>query len=456
MGTSLIERITIPQEHTVRDAIQSHPLFKKLLRRSKELELGGAEFNGVVYEVQLRDLLRQGSELSRSGHSKLFALVDKASERIGVKVHARLFKAKGGGLENASICSKGSDVIVSFDNGILAALGDEESALAVVGHELGHFAFGHTEEVISREILSLHARVADAHGGAEEERFAKACIALSNDEGWDELVMLAYLCSQLSELNADRAGLVACRSFEACVRGDMILSGGPADHFGTYDPADFLKQAKQLIATGDIFDETDRYATHPLSPLRVLALEYFGNSDVYREISGEGSGKNRLEDFADLLPNIVPISLDVGGSRESGAASRVPASQPAGSSMTELEQNILAYLCMWFVIEADGKVTAAEEAYLERQIRPRAAADAALAAIDTSTDTSMDAQFKVLLDKARTLSGRSKGALIKRMIMAAKADRRIAAEEIETIREIAAAIDASELAERHIVNTWGG
>lgn len=58
-------------------------------------------------------------------------------------------------------------------------------------------------------------------------------------------------------------------------------------------------------------------------------------------------------------------------------------------------------------------------------------------------------KIKQLAEPSRAVSA------VKRMIKAAKAARRVTQEEIDRIRELAQAMDASARAEREIANVWG-
>ena len=142
------------------------------------------------------------------------------------------------------------------------------------------------------------------------------------------------------------------------------------------------------------------------------------------------------------------------GTRPNVSVTSAPSKKQA-SSMTELELNMLIYMCCAQVIGADGKTTPAERTFLELQIRPLGALDEMHRALDQVPDGQLSSELERLLTKAQTLPTRTKGALVKRMVKAAKADRRVVAEEIERIRELANAFGATEQAEREVGNVWG-
>lgn len=87
----------------------------------------------------------------------------------------------------------------------------------------------------------------------------------------------------------------------------------------------------------------------------------------------------------------------------------------------------------------DGKIVGVLDAPTTRQFVPFA----------------YDEEFRRLLERAKGVSPRTRTALVKRMINAAKADRRVTQEEIDRIRKLAQAMDATAQAEREIANVWG-
>lgn len=449
MPSEIVNRIAIPEEQELRERIAAHPLFKDVQA------LAGVDTDSD-YDVVLKDQLRRGTELSARSHASLFELCKTATKKLGLEINVRLFKSREGGGENASVVSRNDDVLVMFQDGILRSLDEDQSLLSVVGHELGHHAFGHTKDVVWRSVADVDSTIASIE--LLTAATAKELRRLSRDARWDELLMLKSVLGQTQELNADRAGLVCVERFEDSVRGSMVLSGGPADRFGTYDPADYLAQARQLLASGDVFDDDDAFSSHPLEPLRVLALEYFCDSDVYKELTSRGKGDKRLADFSKLLPSIIPLERVRGGrsSRRAKAESaEVAAANAECGAMTAVELCHLTYLCVLNIVAADGKVTPAEQVFLDQQIRPADMAVAVASAMEVIPESDFIAHFDALLEKAKGLGARTKTALVKRMIKAAKADRRVSQEEVDSIRSLATSMGATQQAEREIANVWG-
>jgi len=97
----------------------------------------------------------------------------------------------------------------------------------------------------------------------------------------DQYFDLALLTCQIPELNADRIGLLTCGDFDASALAAVKMNGGGFDRYGYYKIEAYLNQAKEIIKKKD-FTIDDVRSSHPLSPLRVYALEIFSNSKEYK------------------------------------------------------------------------------------------------------------------------------------------------------------------------------
>ncbi len=461
--SDVLKATKIGLEDELRERLAEHAFYRKEVRPLFRRD--GGEDAGVGYDLVLRKYLREAAEITPASHGSLFALLDSAEQRLGVVVTARVFKVnEPGGLENATILSHDDNVLISFHSGILDSLSDDDSLLSVIGHELGHFGHGHLSDHVYGDVVELDSRILESQSGfrlAKDD--AKELRRLARSKGYEEVVRLCMLLSQAAELNADRAGLLSGSSFDGAVKGAMVLSAGPADRFGDYLAATYLEQARELVSREDLFDDGDWERTHPLEPLRVLALEYFAESDVFRDVTGKGPATRKMSGFDQLLPRLLPLDRLPSATTRNAASkltrpvAEVPpkAGEPAESSVSELEYLAIKYACMTTVVAADGKLTPAERCFVESQLRPVELADEMLSKLDAMTDEQHDAEMTRLIELGRSLPARAKTTLIKLMIKTAKADRRVTDSEIATIRMVSADMDASAQAERQIANAWG-
>jgi hypothetical protein len=120
----------------------------------------------------------------------------------------------------------------------------------VIGHEIGHFLFGHQ--------LRLDEN-------SNKSDFAQ---------------------SRAQEISSDRCGLIACQNIDMAVKSMIRIQSGLHDKFLRFDPTAFLDQlSKEKGALRHMSDNS-----HPTFRLRAKALLRFSISNPYLDIIGTGSG----------------------------------------------------------------------------------------------------------------------------------------------------------------------
>ena len=120
----------------------------------------------------------------------------------------------------------------------------------VIGHEIGHFLFGHQLQLDENSNKSDFAQ------------------------------------SRAQEISSDRSGLIACQNIDMAVKAMIRIQSGLSDKFLSFDTAAFLDQ---LDKEKDIL----RYLSdnsHPTFRIRAKALLRFSISNPYLEITEGGKG----------------------------------------------------------------------------------------------------------------------------------------------------------------------
>ena len=120
----------------------------------------------------------------------------------------------------------------------------------VIGHEIGHFLFGHQ--------LRLDEN-------SNKSDFAQ---------------------SRAQEISSDRCGLIACQNIDMAVKSMIRMQSGLDDKFLRFDPTAFLDQLSQEKDALRLMSDN----SHPTFRLRAKALLRFSISNPYLELSGEGTG----------------------------------------------------------------------------------------------------------------------------------------------------------------------
>lgn len=181
--------------------------------------------------------------------------------------------------------------LVNLNSGLVNAL-DEDELRFVIGHELGH--------IISKNI--------DIKGVIEFvfPHFQNIPLLLYNKISlWDKL----------SELTADRYGLIACGDPSKCVSAFFKMSSGLSLEHYKLNLATFLEENEKLLESFKK-ENTINVASHPMNPIRIKALENFAQSTVYQTILDEKTIKedpvltSHMEELTNLLLVIRNSELD--------------------------------------------------------------------------------------------------------------------------------------------------
>lgn len=172
--------------------------------------------------------------------------------------------------------------IVVMKSGILDSFDDEELRF-IIGHELGHLISRNAE--LQRIISFVFPP------GAEVPTFIADKVAT-----WDKL----------SELSADRFGFIAAPDLAKCRSVFFKLSSGL-----DADRIDFDAQAYQ-----ESMDEVLEYfrtsagavsTSHPVNPVRLKALQFFQESDLYVSVKDGGTPQadkaltGKMQDLIEIL-----------------------------------------------------------------------------------------------------------------------------------------------------------
>lgn len=139
-----------------------------------------------------------------------------------------------GGEINAFTAGSERPLLV-LNSGAVEALSDDE-LFFVIAHELGHIKSGH---VVYYQIAEFLPVIGQIIGNAA---FGMGGLLSSG------LQMALVRWKQMSELTADRAGLLACQDANVAITAMMKLAGLPAKYYGAMNTEDFIAQAREFTA----------------------------------------------------------------------------------------------------------------------------------------------------------------------------------------------------------------
>lgn len=195
---------------------------------------------------------------------------------------------------NASASSsqdKDEPHLINLNSGLVNTL-DEDELRFVIGHELGHII---SKNIEIKEVIEFIF-----------PRFQGIPLLLYNKISlWDKL----------SELTADRYGLIACGDPDKCVSAFFKMSSGLSLNRYNLNLETFLEENEKLLESFRK-ENTVNVASHPMNPIRIKALQHFAKSSLYRSILEDNSMEEdpeltaSMEELTNLLLVIRNSQLD--------------------------------------------------------------------------------------------------------------------------------------------------
>lgn len=242
------------------------------------------ESGGVrsMYDAVLASELR----LTRMIAPRLIDLLDAAREKLAFEEPLEMFVGQNPQVNAAAMHRMSEDEphVLSLTSALVERMTDAELSF-VLGHELGHLAYRH-----------YRARLADVAFGRSPAGESKAPpLLLRRLESWD----------RMAEISADRAGFSAVDgNLEVAVSAFFKLQSGLGPEHLRFDIAAILEQLESLQKSSrrELFAEF----SHPATPIRVRALQLFGEARSGQrplaEVDAEVAEIARLMDYAPSEP----------------------------------------------------------------------------------------------------------------------------------------------------------
>lgn len=171
--------------------------------------------------------------------------------------------------------------LIGVTAGALEQLDDGELK-SILGHELGHFLFGNNR--------------LDALLNTDEDNPAATVLPALGES-------LFLRWQKKAEISADRVGLLACGDFKASARSLLKATFGLSERNLNLDVGALLLQIEELKDRPEMMEES--FASHPLLPIRLKALELFSRSAKAKRagfhVKGHPLSDATLEDAVDAL-----------------------------------------------------------------------------------------------------------------------------------------------------------
>lgn len=207
------------------------------------------------------NLLKHGIRLTERLSPRIFRLHAEATAALEVEGEAEIFCLPDRDMNAFAILDvreERTHSLIGITAGALETLDDPEIVF-ILGHEMGHFLCGHNR---MNAVFSV------------DEDNPKATVL----PPFGESLFLRW--RKKAEFSADRAGLLANRDFHAAARSLMKVTFGLTEKNLNLDIDALVAQIGEISGSAEMIEEA--FASHPLLPIRLKALELFAGSERAR------------------------------------------------------------------------------------------------------------------------------------------------------------------------------
>lgn len=406
-SNTTLERARYAPERSARDAIDADDAMQPHLAWARNI-------HGV--DSMRRQLLADAVRVQPGLLPDLSKSLDDVRSRAGFNVELETFVMPSPSL-NAAVIPAKNRMMVLLSSAIIESL-DRGELDFVVGHELGHAAFGHLD-------IPALALVAERDQLAPRQR----------------MQLMAW--NRQAEISADRAGLLCCGDVNIAATAMFRVMSGLVSSEIKMDPNAFAEQWKELAR--ELRSDGrggEWHATHPFPPLRMKAMLSYSRIDGYSDDSGRPDPASVDAEIERMLGMIDPLA------RRAGDA---PSADGAVTTVSEGFADPMLRDFFFFgglaVAAADGSIEEAETKQLAELIGQGPLDDefARIEEVDRSNPATIievdwvDRFQKAIGERRRSLSAMELRRIFTGLAAIAKAGGRIDDREIEVLGTLAKA-----------------
>jgi len=346
-------------------------------------------------------LLKEGIRLSERLSPRIYRVFSEVSQALGLETQAEVFCLPSPDINAFAVLDVRKDTTYSLVGVTATALERLEDAelRSILGHELGHILFGNNRlaALISTDAANPSVTVLPALGESLYLRWRKK-----------------------AEISADRVSVLASRDFRATATSLLKATFGLSERNLNLDIEALVNQVDEIRGRPELMEEV--FASHPLLPIRLKAVELFSRSAKAKRagypVEGEPIEDGALEDAVDDLVKLTrrypfqPVHLAVMRAVALGGAQLLAADRDVSDEEVKI---LVQILHKWFTDEPEseivtdrGQISARLPEAIEI-VRKDGALDDKLFILSRLTDVAladgalMDAESAIILDIAKQL-----------------------------------------------------
>jgi Zn-dependent protease with chaperone function len=346
-------------------------------------------------------LLKEGIRLSERLSPRIYRIFSDVGRALGLDMQAEVFCLPSPEINAFAILDVRKETTYSLVGVTARALEklDDAELRSILGHELGHILFGNNRlaALISTDAANPSVTVLPALGESLYLRWRKK-----------------------AELSADRVSVLASRDFRATATALLKATFGLSERNLNLDIEALVNQVDEIRGRPELMEEV--FASHPLLPIRLKAVELFSRSGKAARagypVEGKPLGDDELEDAVDELVRLTrrypfqPVHLAVMRAVALGGAQLLAADRDVSDEEVKI---LVQILHKWFTDEPEAEIVTDREQIAEKlpaaleEVRKEGSLDDKVFILTRLTDVAladgalMDAESSIILDLAKQL-----------------------------------------------------
>ena len=208
-----------------------------------------------------RQLLSTSVRLSKGLAPSIHKMAMSCAERLEMDIPMELYVYSSPTFNAACFKPEEGRLFVMFSSSLLEGFTESELRF-VMGHEFGHHVYAHHDVPIGY-------------------------LLKGKSKPGPKLALELFTWSRNAEISADRAGAWCAQDFNGVASALFKLSSGLTGDLIKFNLDEFLSQVDEMQTVDDEpgrgAPEADWFSTHPFSPLRVRALQFFHDSELMKK-----------------------------------------------------------------------------------------------------------------------------------------------------------------------------
>jgi len=251
--------------------------------RLKPVELAVAAAVRTFKNVGKAELLGHAVKIGPRQFPRVHALAERCADTLGIPVPT-VYVVSNPHL-NAATYGTNEEAFILINSALMDHFTDAELS-SVIGHECGHIHNNHVVYLTAMHYLTNVAGVVLRN---------LAVPALLSLRAW----------SRRAEVTCDRAGALCAGDLEPSLRALTKLALGSQKLYEELNIEAFLEQHREAKQSLGRFSEV--FSSHPWLPKRVLALQAFAESELFRRHAGLGPGGLAMAEVDERVHGYIKV-----------------------------------------------------------------------------------------------------------------------------------------------------